>query len=50
MDRELQEAVSIRSLRESSHGLAVKARYRNYIDIHHASLIATAVPVARCPI
>jgi hypothetical protein len=34
MDRELQEAASIRALRESSHGLVVKATYRNCIDIH----------------
>ena len=40
MDRKLHESASIRALRESSHGLALKATYRNCIDIHHASLIA----------
>jgi len=34
VDRELQGAASIRALRESPHGLAVKATYRNCIDIH----------------
>jgi hypothetical protein len=42
MKRELQEAAGIRALREASHGLAVKARYRNCIDIHH---VRSAAPV-----
>src|SRR5207249_150295 len=38
MERELQEAASIRAAGESSHGLALEATYRNSIDIHRASL------------
>src|ERR1700682_5452381 len=49
VDRELQEATGIRALRGSSHGLAVKASYRNCIDIHHASLIGNCRACGAAP-
>src|SRR5438876_1717713 len=41
VDPKLQEAARVRSLRQPPHGLAVKAAYRDRIDIHHGSRIGT---------
>src|SRR5437879_4657172 len=41
VDPQLQEAARVGSLREPSHGLAIKVAYRDCIDIHHGSRIGT---------